>query len=485
VIPVVVKWVDIAVGGHVSLRRTLSVLTIILTGLALASALSTILLTNYLDRTVSLLRTNLESVRLGQEIEIDLLAYSRSTDRMVLTLFESDLQREFHGAKQYITTDEERQMLADAEAQVERVFQLRRSTGVSPVELSVDIDKALSDLRRFVDVNVEQAHEVENEVANVDRIAEQAAIVIAVVLVVGVATVLVWLGWFAFRPLFGIGDAMNAFAAGDPNARAPEIGMQELRRIAQQFNGMAEALSRQRENQLAFLTGVAHDLRNPIGALKMSTAIVDPTRPLPQENRVREIMGVVRRQIDHLNRMIEDLLDAYRIESGNLELRPQELDAREMVRDAFELFRNVSTAHQLSIEVPETAVPVTCDANRISQVLNNLLSNAIKYSPHGGGILIRLEQTASYISIAVSDTGIGIPPEDIPHIFEPFRRARLSSRDFPGVGLGLHVVQRIVQAHHGRIDVKSRVGEGTTFKVWIPSGNSTSQAGVVDVEHIA
>jgi two-component system sensor histidine kinase MtrB len=469
----------------VSLRRTLSVLTVMLTGLALASALSTVLLTNYLDETVSLLRTNLESVRVGQEIEIDLFFYSRSTDHIVLSRFEADLQRELESAKQYITTNEERQLLADAEMQILRVFELRRTTGALPAELTVDIERALGDLRRFVDVNLGQAHDVETEVAHVDRIAEQIAITIAVVLVVGVATVLVWLGWYAFRPLFGIGDAMNAFATGDLNARAPEIGMQELRRIAQQFNEMSAALARQRENQLAFLTSVAHDLRNPIGALKMSTAIVDPTRPLPQENRVREIMAVVRRQIDHLNRMIEDLLDAYRIESGNLELRPQELDAREIARDAFELFRNVSSVHDLSIEVPDSAVPVRCDASRMNQVLNNLLSNAIKYSPHGGSIHIRLERIDEDVVMEVSDTGIGIPAEDIPHIFEPFRRARLSSRDFPGVGLGLHVVQRIVEAHRGRIEVKSRIGEGATFKVWIPSNVSTSRTGVVGEEHIA
>jgi signal transduction histidine kinase len=351
--------------------------------------------------------------------------------------------------------------------------------------MTIEIEKALGDLRRFVDVNLAQAHDVENEVARVDHMAEQVAIVIAVVLVAGVVTVLVWLGWYAFRPLFGIGDAMNAFAGGNLNARAPEIGMQELRRIAQQFNQMSDALARQRENQLAFLTSVAHDLRNPIGALKMSTAIVDPARPLPQENRVREIMTVVRRQIDHLNRMIEDLLDASRIESGNLELRPQEIDAREIARDAFELFRNVSSVHQLSIQVPDTAVPVHCDAGRMSQVLNNLLSNAIKYSPHGGSVLIQLEQIDEFVVIEVSDTGIGIAPEDITHIFEPFRRAQLSSRDFPGVGLGLHVVRRIVEAHRGRIEVQSRIGKGSTFKVWIPSNFATSRTGVVSEEHIA
>jgi signal transduction histidine kinase len=444
--------------------------------LALASAISTIQLSNYLDGSVSVLRTNLESLRVGQQIEIDLLTYSRSSDPVVLALLESDLRQELRTAKQYITTDDEGKVLADAETQINSVFRLRHSTGASPAEMGRDIEIALRDLRSFVDVNVGQAHEIEDRVAHVNLIAEVLGIVLAVVLVIGVAGVLVWLGWFAFRPLFGIRDAMKAFAAGDRTARAPEIGFQELRRIAQQFNEMSEALAKQRENQLAFLTSVAHDLRNPIGALKISTAILDPERPLPEEKRVREILGVIHRQIHHLNRMIGDLLDAYQIESGNLELRLQEHDAREIVRDALELFRDVSSIHSLSLHVPETVVLMKCDAGRMSQVLNNLLSNAIKYSPRGGTIIIRLEQIVDRVLIAVSDTGIGIAPEDIPHIFEPFRRARLESREISGAGLGLHVVGRIVAAHGGRIEVESQAGKGTTFRVWIPAarGNSGS-----------
>jgi signal transduction histidine kinase len=322
-------------------------------------------------------------------------------------------------------------------------------------------------------------------VAAVNLIAERMAIVIAVILVLCVAAVLIWIGWFAFRPVFGIGDTMKAFAAGNRKARAPEIGTQELRTIAQQFNEMADHLARQRENQMAFLTSVAHDLRNPIGALKMATAILDPDGPLPREERVREILGVVKRQIDHLNRMIGDLLDAYHIQSGNLELRMQVVDASDLVRDAFELFRYVSSAHQLSVQLPSTHVPLQCDPLRLSQVLNNLLSNAIKYSPNGGNIVIRLEARGSQVVIEVSDAGMGIAPEELPHIFEPFRRTRLASRDIPGIGLGLHVVQRIIQAHGGQIEARSRVGQGTTFKFSIPSRVVTEQSGVIDKEHIA
>jgi signal transduction histidine kinase len=337
-----------------------------------------------------------------------------------------------------------------------------------------------------VKVNLDQAHEIENRVAEVNRLAERLGIAIAVVLVLGVAGVLVWLGWFAFRPLFGIRDAMKSFAEGNRNARAPEVGIQELSRIAQQFNEMSDALAKQRENQLAFLAGVAHDLRNPLGALKMSTTILNPDQPLPNERRVREILGVIRRQIDHMNRMVGDLLDAYLIEAGNLELRLQEVDAREIVREAYELFRHSSNIHELSIELPDIEVPVQCDPGRMSQVFNNLLSNAIKYSPGGGRVEICLRLCgARQVLFEVADTGIGISSNDLPYIFEPFRRAKFGGRDIPGMGLGLHVVRRIVEAHLGRIDVESSVGQGTTFKISLPRSTNHRQPHAIGKEHIA
>jgi signal transduction histidine kinase len=258
-----------------------------------------------------------------------------------------------------------------------------------------------------------------------------------------------------------------------------------MRRIAVQFNEMSERLARQRENQLAFLTSVAHDLRNPIGALKMSTSILDPGSPLPDEARVRDVIAVVQRQIDHLNRMIGDLLDAYHIESGNLELRLEEVDACDLVRDAFELFRHVSKKHQLTMQIPATPVLIQCDPGRLSQVLNNLLSNAIKYSPRGGAVVIRLQQSGERVLVEVSDNGVGIEPEDISEIFEPFRRTRLASRGIPGIGLGLHVVKRIVEAHHGRIEVDSHVGKGTTFKLSFPRRVGSEHPNLAEREHIA
>jgi two-component system, OmpR family, sensor histidine kinase MtrB len=102
------------------------------------------------------------------------------------------------------------------------------------------------------------------------------------------------------------------------------------------------------------------------------------------------------------------------------------------------------------------------------QVLNNLVSNAIKYSPSGGVVSLKLERSGKEITFEVADCGIGIPEKELLHIFDPFRRSKRSRQDIPGTGLGLHVSRRIIEAHHGRIEVESELGKGTTFRVYLP-----------------
>jgi signal transduction histidine kinase len=230
---------------------------------------------------------------------------------------------------------------------------------------------------------------------------------------------------------------------------------------------MADALKRQRENQLTFLAGVSHDLRNPINALNMAVAFLSGDRPVP-ERQAREMLQVIKRQMEFLNRMVGDLHDAQQIEAGQLALRMEVCDARELSESVCQLFRSISGAHQLVLAAPPRPVPVECDPLRLRQVLNNLVGNAIKYSPRGGDISLKLEKSETEIVFEVSDPGIGIPKEELPHIFEPFRRTKTSRKDVPGTGLGLHVSRRIVEAHQGRIEVESEVGKGSTFRVYLP-----------------
>jgi signal transduction histidine kinase len=167
--------------------------------------------------------------------------------------------------------------------------------------------------------------------------------------------------------------------------------------------------------------------------------------------------------------MVGDLLDRSRIETGHLELRVEECDARAIARNAFDLFSSVSNKHQFKLNLPNYAIPVRCDPLRIEQVLNNLLSNAIKYSPNGGKVELTLEEGDTELQFRVSDQGIGIPREEVPYVFEPFRRAGTPRADIPGVGLGLSVAHRIVQAHGGHIEIDTQRGKGTTFRVHLPA----------------
>jgi signal transduction histidine kinase len=142
-----------------------------------------------------------------------------------------------------------------------------------------------------------------------------------------------------------------------------------------------------------------------------------------------------------------------------------------VVRDAVELYRTSTPAgagRHIALREPESGLTVDVDAFRIGQVLNNLLSNALKYSPGAAEVLVSVERDGDDAVVSVIDHGIGIAPADLPHVFEPFRRTGASRELAPGVGLGLSVSRRIIEAHHGRIDVVSSVGSGSTFSVRLP-----------------
>jgi signal transduction histidine kinase len=172
------------------------------------------------------------------------------------------------------------------------------------------------------------------------------------------------------------------------------------------------------------------------------------------------------------------LLDAARIESGHFSLSPAEHDARELVLDAVALFREAAPLHELVAIVPETPLNLSYDSARMSQVINNLLSNAIKYSPHGGRVEARAGMVENGAAIEIADQGIGVPEDESAAIFEPFRRGRTLSGAIPGVGIGLSVARRIVEAHGGTISVRSMVGVGSTFTIWLPASESVTEPAV-------
>ncbi|WP_257451642.1 sensor histidine kinase [Archangium lipolyticum] len=465
-----------------SLKRVMTTAVIVLGALSLAGAASLVLLTSYLHRTTESLGSSVEGVRLAEALQVDLLNLVRlssparslpsDTDRSRLET-EAAIRVHLAEARLQAQSEQERALLAEAEQAISLYLYKREGArGLSSDEelaqvLGPPLEDALEALTRLVDFNVNEAHAARARADQWDQLANIAGVGAAAFLVLGGAALLLWFRRSVFRPLLDISLAMRRFGGGRKRTRAPEAGPTELREIARTFNDMANSLGRQQEEQLTFLAGVAHDLRNPLSALKMSAALVTSDRPLP-EDRLRKTMALVRRQVARLDRMVGDLLDATRIEAGRFELSLEDRDARELAREVVELYLAGGSSHDLRLVLPEEPVLLRADATRVEQVLHNLVSNALKYSPMGSRVDVLVERSGDEAVLSVVDRGIGISQEELRNLFAPFRRTGRARETAPGVGLGLSVARRIVEAHRGRIEVESRTGVGSTFRVRLP-----------------
>lgn len=225
----------------------------------------------------------------------------------------------------------------------------------------------------------------------------------------------------------------------------------------------AQRATRSRDELLAV---VAHDLRNPLNTITMVTALLRET--VGGETQ-RKHLEIVERSAGRMDGLIQDLLEVARLESGKLsmEMLPQEIGP--LLGEAAAILGPLATARSIDLQV-ETApdLPeVEMDAGRILQVISNLVGNAIKFTPEQGNIRIRCERVDDRVRLAIADTGHGIAPEQIPHVFRRFWQA--SDADLRGVGLGLSIARGIVEAHGGTIWVESTLGEGTTFYFTLPA----------------
>ena len=265
---------------------------------------------------------------------------------------------------------------------------------------------------------------------------------------------------FAVPTAFGAADRaftlLLAQAAAGALHRATHFDDERQSRIA------AEQRARAREEVLSI---VAHDLRNPLNLIYGTTQLLSDCQ-LSAEERDR-LLGVCTRSVTRMNRLIEDLLDATRLQSGRLRLAFEEVDARGIISRLEEAFRPQAEKQHVrfSIAIPETEVRTTLDPARIEQALGNLVTNSLKFTGSGGAVSLELQGTDTCIRFLVHDTGDGISAEHLAHLFERFWQARSDSR---GIGLGLAIVKGIVDAHGGRVSVKSQPGLGSTFELTLP-----------------
>jgi len=214
---------------------------------------------------------------------------------------------------------------------------------------------------------------------------------------------------------------------------------------------------------------VAHDLRNPLQTIMMQASLLQREDTGP-ERRDQTPRLVIERSATRMNRLIQDLLDVARAEAGKLRIERQRLSAADLAREAVESHASLATSAQLELrlEVKGLVGDVIGDRHRLLQVLDNLIGNALKFTPRGGRVVVETCAEEGSIVFAVSDTGPGIASESVAHIFEPFWQAATRSRRL-GAGLGLPISKGVVEAHGGRIWVKSSPDRGTTFAFAIPA----------------
>ncbi|HSV36993.1 MAG TPA: response regulator [Ramlibacter sp.] len=238
---------------------------------------------------------------------------------------------------------------------------------------------------------------------------------------------------------------------------------EDLRRLAQE---LAETDRRKTE----FLATLAHELRNPLAPLTNGLQLLKMAATSPQaRQRARDMME---RQLRHLVHLVDDLLDIARISSGKVELKKERLSLRSVLDGAVETSLPLLTAaaHTLDTALEDDSMQVEADATRLAQVVSNLLNNAAKYTPRGGRIRLSVRRDGGDALIEVADSGVGIAPEALPHVFEMFTQVgRNQDRSPGGLGIGLALVRRLVELHGGSVTAASPgVGQGSVFTVRLP-----------------
>ena len=277
-------------------------------------------------------------------------------------------------------------------------------------------------------------------------------------------------------PLLASGRVLGAvtFVATVSGRRFDSDDLEMAQELARRAGLAVENARLYREAQAAtgardeMLSVVAHDLRNPLNTIMMATDLVLELPPTADVSAGKRSLEMIRRAADRMNRLIQDLLDVKRMEGGRLavEARPQSVTT--VVNEAVEMLRPLASGNSLTLcaDVPTDLPRAQIDPARIHQVLSNLVGNSIKFTPAGGSITVRAEPWAGEVRVTVIDTGPGIAPEQIPHLFGRYWQA--NRRDHRGIGLGLAIAKGIVEAHNGRIWVESALGQGTRFHFTLP-----------------
>ena len=292
-------------------------------------------------------------------------------------------------------------------------------------------------------------------------------------LAAGIALVVArWLARGMTQPLRDMAAAAHQMETGDYSQRVHTRSRDEVGQLATAFNRMSAELQDLEQSRRDLLANVSHELKTPITAIRahLENLLDGVEQPDPAT------LQVMLTQTERLGRLIEQLLELSRLESGELPLLREETPLAPLVTQVLSEIevarsdRGVAVDSQLPTDLP----PVDADRERVHQVLFNLVDNAVRFTPAGGAVTVSAHAFNGSVEIRVADTGVGIPPEHLPRLFERFYRADPSrSREDGGTGIGLAIARSVVEAHGGHIKAESELGAGSVFTFDLPVAAAT------------
>jgi two-component system OmpR family sensor kinase len=284
------------------------------------------------------------------------------------------------------------------------------------------------------------------------------------------------------EPIEHLAGAARRLGEGELSVRVEPRGVEEVSVVASSFNRMAaevetlvEGLRELDAMKSRFVSSVSHELRTPLTSIKGYVEILAAEEVGPLGAEQQEYAAIALRNVARLQRIIDDLLTLSRLDAGRLELEIQPLDVGEVLQDVREAVEPVASDREIRIGLeaaPSLTVPA--DRARLEQALGNLVSNAVKFSPVGETIRLRAFREDAHALVEVSDSGVGIPEDELPELMQRFYRASTAGA-VEGTGLGLAISREIIERHQGQVEVESEQGVGSTFRVRLPLQEDASR----------
>ena len=287
-------------------------------------------------------------------------------------------------------------------------------------------------------------------------------VLVAAAVTAGLVASARWL-WRNARSVGALMDAADRVAGGDYTARVDDPGSRQLGRLTDAFNEMAGRLQTNEERRRELLADVAHELRTP---LQVITGLVEGMQDGLYPSDPEHLRTLIDETIV-MARLLDDLRTLSMAEAGVLPLHREPLDPRALARDAVQAFQAMADRGAVSVtteHAPDAPEQIEADPVRLAEVLANVLTNAVRHTPSGGSVAVRVGATGTGARFDIEDSGPGIPPDQLPFVFDRF----VTSADAGGTGLGLAIAKRLVEAHGGTIEAVAPAAGGTTIRIVVP-----------------